>query len=231
MNKLKEGLLITLIKRFVAKFPNRWQYELKRIHYARKISRDIFLSLEPEYKIIEDLIKFGDWVVDIGANVGHYTKLFSDLVGPQGRVLAFEPVPTTFSLLAANVQLFEHANVTLFNTAVSDKMRMVGVSIPKFSTGLRNYYQAHLSPTADSALNVLALSLDQLIWNQRIALVKIDVEGYESMVLSGMQSIITKNHPILIVETCSKKVVDSLSLLGYTQERLDNSPNILFKPK
>lgn len=46
----------------------------------------------------------GDWALDIGANVGHYTKRMSDLAGPEGRVIAFEPVPDTFAVLCANAQ-------------------------------------------------------------------------------------------------------------------------------
>ena len=129
---------MTLFNRFAARLPERWQSELKRIHFGRQIIRGTFETSEPEYKILSQLIKPGDWVIDIGANVGHYTKRFSELVGVHGRIIAFEPVPTTFALLAANVQLFAHANVTLINAAVSDKFGVVGMSIPRSSTGLTN---------------------------------------------------------------------------------------------
>jgi len=222
---------MTLLKRIAAQLPNRWQYELKRIHYSRQISKGIFDTAEPEYKILPQLISSGDWVIDIGANVGHYTKRLSELVGAFGRVIAFEPVPLTFALLAANVQLFALSNVTLINAAVSDKLGMVGMSIPKSSTGFINYYEAHLSSIDDSALSVFTMSLDSICTNQRIALVKIDVEGHEAFVLTGMHRLLMKYHPILIVETDSKEVIDNLSLLGYIPEKLLNSPNILFKPK
>ena len=142
--------------------------------------------MKPEYKLLHNLIKPGDWVVDIGANVGHYTKRFSELVGAHGRVIAFEPVPTTFSLLSATLLLFAHPNVSLINSAVSDKLDVVGMSMPKFSTGLTNFYEAHLSSAADSALSVLTMSLDSLCMNQHIALVKLDAEGHEAFVLAGM---------------------------------------------
>lgn len=227
----QEGLhIMKLLKQIVARLPNRWQTELKRLYFARQISNGTFASDEPEYKILPQLLTLGDWVVDIGANVGHYTKRFSELVGAHGRVIAFEPVPTTFFLLSANVQLFAHPNVTLINAAASDKCDIAGMSIPKLPTGLPNYYEAHLSSAADSALSVLTISLDQLCINQRIALVKIDVEGHESLVLSGLQRLLAKHHPILIIETDSKEVTAKLSSLGYVSERLQDSPNILFKP-
>lgn len=219
-----------LLKRLAAQLPSRWQSELKRIHFGRQIRRGAFETSEPEYALLPQFITAGDWVVDIGANVGHYTKRLSELVGAHGRVIAFEPVPTTFSLLAANVQLFAHPNVTLINAAVSSKSEVVGMSIPQFSTGLSNYYEAHLSSAVEGALSVLTLSLDSLCLSQRIALVKIDAEGHESFVLSGMKKLLESDHPILIVETNSDQVVADLSSLGYQAERLPDSPNILFKP-
>lgn len=222
---------VRLLKQLVAKLPNQWQTELKRIHFRRQINKGCFVTDEPEYKILHNLINTGDWVIDIGANVGHYTKRFSELVGVHGRVIAFEPVPATFSLLSANIQLFAHSNVSLINAAVSDTVGIVGMSIPKFSTGLTNYYEAHLTSVPDSALSVLTMSLDSLGISHQISLVKIDAEGHESFVLAGMRKIIEASHPIFIVETGSKDVIANLITFGYVPEKLQNSPNILFKPK
>src|SRR5512138_2867115 len=58
-------------------------------------------------------VKSGMVVVDIGANIGYYTLLFARLVGPQGRVIAFEPDPATFALLKKNVDSNQHRNVEL----------------------------------------------------------------------------------------------------------------------
>ena len=218
-----------IVKKLLSKIPYRWQMELKRLHFRRQINKNTFLTSEPEFKILNELIRPGDWVIDIGANVGHYTKRFSELVGPKGRVIAIEPVPATFSLLAANVQLFTYANVTLFNIAISDKMEIVGISIPKFSSGMTNYYQAHLTSSSDSEFSVLTLPLDSLDIRQRIGLVKIDAEGHESFVLAGMRKLIEASHPILIVETESEQLIRGLEEMGYHSEKMKNSPNYLFK--
>ncbi|MDO3722417.1 FkbM family methyltransferase [Marinobacter sp. chi1] len=143
------------LKELAARLPNSWQDELKRIHYGGQIKKGRFVADEPEYESLDQLINDGDWVIDIGANVGHYTKKFSELVGPAGRVIAFEPVPTTFSLLAANVQKFPLKNVSLFNAAVSDKLDLAGMAVPTFSTGLSNYYPAYLE--SGNVLYTLAL--------------------------------------------------------------------------
>ena len=224
-----------LLKRIAARLPSRWQAELKRIYFRRQIKKGTFVTNEPEYEILQDLIAPGDWVVDIGANVGHYTKRFSELVEAHGRVIAFEPVPMIFSLLSANVQQFAHPNVSLINAAVSDKLDVVGMSIPKYkpSTGLTkltNYYGAHLSSAAESVLSVLTISLDSICMNQRIALVKIDAEGHEPFVLAGMRGLIERHHPILIIETGCEEVIEGLTSSGYVAERLAGSSNVLFKP-
>ncbi|MEA1898940.1 MAG: FkbM family methyltransferase [Bacteroidota bacterium] len=219
-----------MLKQVAARLPDRWQTGLKRIHFRRQINKGTFLTDEPEYSILHNFISPGDWVIDIGANVGHYTKRFSELVGAQGRVIAFEPVPTTFSLLSANVELFAHSNVSLINAAVSDKLDVAGISMPKFSTGLTNYYEARLSSSSESVLTVLTLSVDSLGINQAVSLVKIDVEGHESFVLAGMQRLIEKHHPVLIVETDSEELITKLTSMDYVSEKLPGSPNILFKP-
>ena len=220
---------MAFLKHIAARLPKAWQIELTRRRYRRQIRAGVFATDEPEYQMLAQLVAPGDWVVDVGANVGHYTKRLSELVGARGRVLAFEPTPATFALLAANVQWVAHPNVTLFNAAVSDKTDLVGMAIPNFDSGLTNYYEAHLTPAADSALAVLTLSLDALDLDRRIALVKIDAEDHEAFVLAGMRALIEKHRPTLIVETGSAEVVAGLAALGYAPEKLPGSPNYLFR--
>src|SRR5690606_41619503 len=76
----------------------RSQTELKRIHFSRQIKKGNFVTDEPEYKVLPNFIRKGDWVIDIGANVGHYTIQFSELVGKEGRVIAFRSEEHTSEL-------------------------------------------------------------------------------------------------------------------------------------
>lgn len=220
-----------LLKKIVALLPDRWQTELKRLYFGYQIKSDKFITKEPEYEILHTLINPGEWVIDVGANVGHYTMRFSELVGPLGRVVAFEPVPTTFSLLSANALLFKNKNVTLINSAVSEKLDVCSMSMPIFSTGLTNFYEAHLTPFKENNLSVLTISLDAISIDRRISLVKIDAEGHEAFVFKGMKKLIELSRPLLIVETSSEKVIDSIVSLNYIAERLEGSPNVLFRPK
>ncbi|MFA6235219.1 MAG: FkbM family methyltransferase, partial [Bacteroidota bacterium] len=94
-----------------------------------------FETWEPEYHILDQLVSEGEWVIDVGANVGYYSKKFSDLVGPRGRVIAIEPVPETFAFLASNTLLFDNLNVSLLNLAASDASTIVRMEIPVDAAG------------------------------------------------------------------------------------------------
>jgi FkbM family methyltransferase len=222
---------MSFLKSIAARLPEQWQTELKRVRLGRQIARGDFVTDEAEFAMLPRFLRAGDWAIDIGANLGHYTKQMSDLVGPGGRVLAFEPVPTTFSLLAANVGRFQHANVSLFNAAVSDSMKLVGMSIPNFDSGLVNYYEAHLSSAPDARLQVLTMSLDEVSLPQRVALVKIDAEGHEPEVLAGMRQLVQRDRPALIIETFSDALADNCRAQGYAVSRVPGSSNIVCVPE
>jgi FkbM family methyltransferase len=215
-----------LLKRVAARFPETTQHELRRLFFRRQIRGSRFSTNEQEFKLLDRFIGAGDWALDIGANVGHYAMRMSELVGAAGRVVAFEPVPDTFALLAANARLFPFANVSLFNAAASDRMASVGIKIPRFSEGLTNYYQAQLT-SEPAALTILAIPIDALSLSATVKLVKIDVEGHEVPVLRGMQRLLERDHPVLIVETGSEQAVELLGGLGYASERLPGSSNLL----
>ncbi|NLG36296.1 MAG: FkbM family methyltransferase [Lentisphaerae bacterium] len=218
------------LKSIAARLPSGWQRTLKRGLYARQIRRGTFRTDEPEYARLAEWIRPGDWVLDIGANVGHYTKRFSELAGAGGRVIAFEPGPATFSLLAANCLLFAHPNVTLFNAAASDITALAGLATPTFDSGLDNGYEASLTPDPAGALPVLTLAIDSLDLQPRVALVKIDAEGHEARVLTGMERTLARHRPVLIVETGDPDLVSRVSGWGYAPEQLPGSPNYLFRP-
>ena len=189
----------------------------------------MFVSDEPEFSQLSRMVSDGDWAIDVGANVGFYTKRLAELVGPKGRVLAFEPVPETFVLLANIIESCRLSNVTLFNAALSDATNVVAMRVPVYeSTGLKNYYQAHLSSADDGSLKVLTLRLDSLHIPNSVRLIKIDAEGHELSVLKGMRETLARNHPILIVEMPCPEVGEMLRSLDYTGIRLTGSPNIVF---
>jgi FkbM family methyltransferase len=215
-----------LLKRVAAQFPHSIQHELKRHYYAWQIRRGAFRSPERELEMLERFVSSGDWVIDVGANVGHYTARLSKLVGPAGRVIAFEPVPRTFELLTANARQFPHSNVTLMNVALLDAASIAAMEVPSGEGGA---YLAHLS-RRDTGLNVLCLRLDALALPHPVSLVKIDAEGHEPAVLCGMTSLLKRDRPALIVEAGSAQSAEFLIGLGYKMERLPGSPNCIYTP-
>src|SRR5215212_9716049 len=138
-----------LLKRVAASLPEAVQQDLKRYHFRRQIRRDAFRPDEPDYDRLPQMVAPGDWVLDIGANVGQYTRKLSDLVQAEGRCFAFEPIPDTFELLASNCARFPVRNVTLLNVAASSAVGLVHMSVPQWEPGGRsNFYQARVSTEA-----------------------------------------------------------------------------------
>jgi FkbM family methyltransferase len=222
------------LKSLASRFPRRVQQELKRVRFRRQLRSGTFVTAEPEYARLGDWIAEGDWVVDVGANVGHYTVRLSQLVGDDGRVLAFEPVPETFELLAANLSFVGAHNVSLFNVAASASSALVSLSIPQFPSGLANFYCAGLTSTLpwphkpEADFKVLTLALDTLVIPQRVTLVKLDVEGHELSALRGMEQLLRRDRPRLIVESATGDICRFLGDLRYESLQLPESPNRVF---
>jgi FkbM family methyltransferase len=219
-----------LLKSIAAGLPQRYQQELKRLYFARMIRKRLFqraIEDEPEFNRLDQWVKPGDWVLDVGANVGNYAARLSELVQDAGRVLAFEPIPQTFELLAANVGQFPIGNVTLFNVAASDSLAVRGMQMPTLETGSANPYMAHLTDDG-SGISVMSLPIDTLDIQHPIRLIKIDVEGHELSALRGMRKLLDRHRPVLIIEGRSPDVAAFLGDLGYTFAQDEGSPNRVF---
>lgn len=219
------------LKRLASRLPARWQQGLKRRYFSRQIRAGSFHADEPEYDLLPSMVSAGDWALDIGANVGHYTMRLSELVGERGRVISFEPVPETFELLAGHAALARHKNISLVNAAASASARLSTMTIPKFSaTTVSNYYRAQLSADGqESGFPVLCLPVDALALPHRIRLVKIDAEGHELSVLEGMKALLERDRPLLIVEDSSPRIAIALEACGYSSEKLPGSSNRIFR--
>jgi FkbM family methyltransferase len=220
-------------KRLAYRLPASYQRELKRLHFARLIRKGLFKAAETyeqEFRRLDQWVSAGDTVLDVGANVGNYTARLSELVGPTGHVYAFEPMPDTFELLSANMARFPLRNISLFNVAASDGSGLCGMSLPKSDDGLDNPYMAHLADANERAeLSAFRLSIDALNIPERVTLVKIDVEGHELAALRGMQALLRRDHPLLIVEGRSAEVEAFLASFGYSFEQAEGSPNRVFR--
>lgn len=148
-------------------------------------------------------------------------------VGISGRVLAFEPVAVSFTLLAANVRAAGLRNVTLFNIALSSTACVSAMTVPSYEhTKLDNYYRARIA--AGGEYPVLCLPLDAIPIPKVVRLVKIDADGHDLQVLMGMESLLRRDRPVLIVEGWPRGSAASwLEERGYSISAVAGSPNIV----
>mgnify|MGYP001163169204 CR=1 FL=1 len=216
----------------VAALPDGLQQRARSFWNACQIRLGRFASPEPEFALLERWVGEGDWALDVGANIGHYTLRLSKLVGSAGRVIALEPVPETFAILADNCRTARCRNVTLINAAASGRTAVVTMSIPNYEDGLKNFYQARIEQgaAAREGLAVLAIPVDSLDLPARLALVKIDAEGHERFVLEGLRRTLERSRPVIIMENSDGQAVELLASLDYRMTSFERSPNVVGIP-
>lgn len=176
-------------------------------------------SYEPfKMRFAKTWVNRADVVFDIGANVGIYTLLFSDRVGPDGRVVAFEPAPRNVGYLRRHLDLNGVANVLVVQAAVSDRAgRARFDTADTASTG-------HLS--AEGSLDVATTTIDDFVASTDCApsQLKIDVEGAEVDVLRGAIETLKRFRPRILLATHSADLKRTCSELleasGYDLQEL-----------
>jgi FkbM family methyltransferase len=158
-------------------------------------------SWEPEVvRSIQGHVHSGMRVLDIGAQSGFYSLLLSRLVGPDGMVFAFEPLPANFRVLEENLSLNSIQNVMIRREAVSDFSGNISFEFPREEVSLI------AGPLLESdnlgAFQVPAISLDDFVrqTGQPIQFIKMDVEGAETAVLRGAVQTLKAFHPAMVVE-------------------------------
>lgn len=165
-------------------------------------------SLSP---VIDTVLRPGGTFVDVGANIGTYACWAARRVGPGGRVVAFEPVPATREALAANVRRNGLADVvTIRPEAVGATTGTAAIFSRPGAHGLSSFAQFEGAEPQDVAV----VSLDRAVEGP-IDLVKVDVEGFEAQVVSGLLEVLERpSPPVLVIEV----IEEHLSHLGATPE-------------
>jgi FkbM family methyltransferase len=143
---------------------------------------------EPEISyLISRILKPGDVFVDIGANVGYDSLLGSSFVGPQGRVIAIEPSPTTFARLEGNIALNKSTNIRAVNVAVSDSVGTLDLfDVSESNCGAATTLAGR---GGKFITTVSALPLGQILTSSEmgsVRLIKSDVEGAEPIILNDL---------------------------------------------
>jgi FkbM family methyltransferase len=190
---------------------------------ARTAARDIASGRRwaPEISQLPHFVRPGDTVVDVGGGHGLYTYHLSRLVGANGRVHAFEPMPPNLQILRHTVKRHRLENVTIHAAACGDKKQRVHFAIP-IEDGVLGMGGARQGASGLS-FECDVVRLDDVISGE-VNFMKIDVEGAELLVLRGAENILRSFHPAILFEAGDhtedfgykqQEVFDHLSALGY----------------
>ena len=207
-----KGLIKTLFLKFsplaVLQLLKRWHYVRELENFNEHDERDLI--------VVKKLVEKGEVAIDIGANVGIYTKILSEKVMVQGRVYSIEPVPQTFSLLTHCVKKLGLSNVKLLNIGISDSNRSVSMVVPPYESGGENFYMAHIisgSPknVNENTFEVKVQTLDSIFseTDEKITFIKCDVEGHEWPVIRGARKTIEKTKPAWLIEISDNPDISS----------------------
>jgi FkbM family methyltransferase len=183
-------------------------------------------TYEPD--VIETLKKYagpGDLCLDVGAHLGYETIVMSKLVGPEGRVISFEPMPETYHLLRENVLLNGLTNVDVQPSAVADLCGSIELRAPADQDlSWRPSITGYSVGCNFRSLTVPVVTLDRFLecLGRTPSVIKIDVEGGELAVLAGACRTLAVVRPVLLIEVhgwgtpASEEVIHFLSQHGYT---------------
>lgn len=187
-----------------------------------------------EYDNLEvfiDLVKEGDVVLDVGANVGLYSLLAAEIIGNEGKVYAIEPAQLAFSALVQNVEVNKYKDIIKpFNIALSNHNGFIEMEIPK--TTLNSFKDkdafAYINIDAENG-SIEAIKLDDFIYTHKIEktdIIKMDIEGAELLCFKGATNFFKNNKPIILFEGYEKncqrfnyKLIELLEFLrGYNYD-------------
>lgn len=159
--------------------------------------------------------------IDVGANIGAYTFFLAKLCS---RVVALEPDPRSWNILARNISLNRIDNVMVIPYAASSSYRKVILELRDSGTTRIIHGNAEKDiPLRGNVLLVTAVPLDEvirLLALRDVDFVKIDVEGHEVQVLKGATKLLKVMRPIVLVEVWRENILSVLKLLGSLRYKL-----------
>ena len=167
-------------------------------------------------RTIESLLGPGMTFVDAGAHIGYYTVLAAQLVGPEGHVYSFEPVPATNAILRENVELNDFLpRATIESYAITDHRKTLSFIIDE-----ENSVSARMVDASETGVPLEGTSLDEYFGScawPTVHLVKMDIEGAELAGLHGMRELVERNSAIAVIFEVHFQV---LSRQGITMSQL-----------
>jgi FkbM family methyltransferase len=196
---------------------------------------------EPELDALLRLLSFPGLVIDVGANMGVYAVPLAAELARQGRaLLALEPQPVIFQQLCANLALNGLMNVTALPYACGSQQGVLSFTAPDYRHK-GNFGGVAFSAQGGFSAVVTApcYTLDHIVQEAQVGLIKIDVEGFELEVLKGAKNLLARSQPVLFVE--NDRVEKSAELIQWLLDhnyqlwwhitQLYNPNNFLANPK
>jgi FkbM family methyltransferase len=194
-----------------ARLPNGMRIEVDpREHIGRRLIAGEWY--EPDtVSYVKSHLRPGMTFFDIGAHIGQYSLLASQLVGPHGKVHSFEPCPTLFPVLKRNTELNHCSNVICNEVALAEADGVHQLYLSDF----KNFGTSSFAPSGRNysgvSVRVTTVSLDEYVGRnsvQAIDLIKLDVEGMELQVLAGARATLARFPKLaLIVEFNEQRAV------------------------
>jgi FkbM family methyltransferase len=175
--------------------------------------------------VLLTLLQPGDTFVDIGANVGMATLTAARALGPDGRILAFEPNPEVSSILSQSLIRNGLDQVELYPNAIGEKPGRFSLFVPDDNHGEASL-GTQFADRPGKLVEVEVVDGGRLAALDRCDFIKIDVEGYEVHVIEAIAETIRRHRPFVSTEVVERhlkrcgngvaELSESLSGLGYT---------------
>lgn len=153
-------------------------------------------------QLLHKFLKPGSVFLDIGANIGLMSSIASKIVGAEGKVLSVEANPKTIEILQHNLALNHAGNVSIFPFALGSEK---GTATLFENWNVNRGGASLLSQDQQEGIDVPVEKLDDIFENDKIDLIKIDVEGFELEVLKGGIELLKKQLPVLIIEVSEQR--------------------------
>lgn len=205
-------------KKMVVIPPEKLSVELFRYRFYDKKLTSILLKL----------LKSGSVFIDVGAHIGYFSLLASEIVGPKGLVAAFEPTRSIFSILKKNTKTNENIlinNLAVFSNNGEKEFHDYGIEYSMFNS----IYTARLEKDAAEKLiyksyRVKVVSLDSYVskYSLNPDIIKIDAENAEFDILNGMEMLLSEVRPVIVLEIgdiAKDGIASSDDCICYLEER------------
>lgn len=205
------------------------QYDIPR-------GQSLVVEAETFITAFRPFVKEGDVCLDIGGNLGTSSVVLSKLVGETGKIITFEPNTDFVRYINENLKLNNVHNIEIYNVGLSDKNEQKIFAYARANGGIMEGFvlgnerdphsTMHSFRCVDSAEFIFNLNL------QKIDFIKIDVEGWESVILNNLKPVVDKYKPTIFTEWWTHKnknnaLFDAIEYLNYKAFNPDSMEQIL----